>query len=410
MAILKIGSVDRGKKANISNLLGVLHQAMPNFPESRTKFRESNRWYDVNELSGNEVEKLQSFLHTAGFMPLNAPTGIFDYVTLSATRLFQEYVRTINGDASIGKPDGVVGPKTWSFINAWPAGKVCEWWAAASQPASQEHSTWIGVLNKVKQHHLTHPHPVIEAVKNYPQKSDTLKIQDWNFDPKEIHFVGIRRDQDSSKDGGRGSKGGRINDDIFFLLINGLVFKFWGSTDPSTKKSSSRREAFLVEGQHIYRYGWHMISNAKKTYKALRPATNGVLVFRDQDRDKKLSDADIAKGLDKPNPTINIHWSGMGSANRSTWSAGCQVIVGDSYVNNLNQVVDCKAFAGYNYDSLAQGKTRGAYNFLLDLVLAYAPVGKQTLLYTLGRDDALDLFRGEGQGRVYADALLKSMQ
>ena len=84
--------------------------------------------------------------------------------------------------------------------------------------------------------------------------------------------------------------------------------------------------------------------------------------------------------------------------------------MGDSYVNHNNKVVDCRPFAGGNYDALKARKTRGAYNFLVDLVLAYAPVGQHDILYTLGRDDALDLFQGDGGGKKYAEGLLKSLQ
>jgi len=89
-----------------------------------------------------------------------------------------------------------------------------------------------------------------------------------------------------------------------------------------------------------------------------------------------------------PNATINIHWSGIGSSN---FSAGCQVIAGDSYINHANEVVSCRGFAARSYDELAAGKTRGAYNVISDLVLAYAPAGVNLVRYTLGRDAHLNL-------------------
>ncbi|MBI5917582.1 MAG: hypothetical protein HY842_19610, partial [Bacteroidetes bacterium] len=99
--------------------------------------------------------------------------------------------------------------------------------------------------------------------------------------------------------------------------------------------------------------------------------------------------ADIAKGLDsKPNGSINIHWSGKGETN---YSAGCQVIAGQSYFNHEDKLIDCSAFASPGYSDLAKGKTRGAYNMLTDLILCYAPEGVQTITYTLSRDESFGL-------------------
>ncbi|MBK9016947.1 MAG: hypothetical protein IPM82_24395 [Saprospiraceae bacterium] len=171
------------------------------------------------------------------------------------------------------------------------------------------------------------------------------------------------------------------------LLIKGMVFKFWGSTDPSQGVAGKRLdEPFLIEGQHIYRFGWHKVSDAQQVYRALKPAKYGVLVFRDRDNDNSLTPADIAKGLDAtPNNSINIHWSGKGETN---YSAGCQVIAGQSYSNHEGKVIDCTAFASPGYADLKNGKTWGAYNVFTDLVLCYAPEGVNTIAYTLARDES----------------------
>lgn len=175
-----------------------------------------------------------------------------------------------------------------------------------------------------------------------------------------------------------------------------MVFKFWGSTDPSQtmafnfKKNKGRMdEAFLLEGQHTYKFGWHKISDGRRVYRAMKPAQHGVLVFRDRDNDNALTEKDQLIGLDnKPNFSINIHWSGKGHTN---YSAGCQVIAGSSYINPEGNIVDCSAFASPGYDDLARNKTRGAYNMLADLILNYAPGKSQTIAYTLTRDDAFFL-------------------
>ncbi|MBK9335302.1 MAG: hypothetical protein IPM98_01440 [Lewinellaceae bacterium] len=146
---------------------------------------------------------------------------------------------------------------------------------------------------------------------------------------------------------------------------------------------------FLVEGQHHYQFGWHKVSDEKTVYRALRPATAGVLVFRDKNGDAALTDDDIARGLDEqPNTSINIHWSGVGRAN---FSAGCQVLAGHSYINAKGELVPCAKFAATSYSELGSQKTRGAYNVFTDLLLAYAPPGVRTIAYTLGQDGTLRL-------------------
>ncbi len=60
-------------------------------------------------------------------------------------------------------------------------------------------------------------------------------------------------------------------------------------------------EAFLVEGQHNCKYGWH-----HGTYRALTSYGPGILVYRDRDDDNALTDTDL--GLDQSeNNSINIH-------------------------------------------------------------------------------------------------------
>ncbi len=84
------------------------------------------------------------------------------------------------------------------------------------------------------------------------------------------------------------------------------------STNPAQSKKGRQDEAFLVEGQHKFRFGWHKISSDQKLYQGLNPYDKGVLVFRDDKstNDNRLTDADIQKGIDnQPNQSINIHWN-----------------------------------------------------------------------------------------------------
>ncbi len=402
MATIFLGSYDEGKRPNDTkaflapyHFLGVL--------KGTRSFRDDDRskWRRFRGISGNEVTELQQFLFKSGFMPRGVIDGVFDYVTQAATRLFQEYVRTVEGVAAM-IPDGIVGSGTWYHVNTWKAaGKVADWGKITSEKPTAEYLRWMELFKKAKSHYAHRNDPILSQVDAFHGVSDTLKAKEWNTSEKEIHLIGIRRNFD--KKARR-----RENDDLFILLINGMVFKFWGSTDPSQHMAGRKDEAFLVEGQHKYRFGWHKISSEAKVYRALRPYNSGVLVFRDRDDDNALSQADLKKGLDKrPNPTINIHWSGIGHAN---WSAGCQVIVGKSYMNHLGKVIDCSKFAATNYGQLndTAKKTKGAYNICADLILCYAPPGVTHVYYTLGREESLALDGGFEAG--YANTVLKKLR
>src|SRR4030095_5348550 len=88
------------------------------------------QWAEFKPLSGSDmtVADAQRFLKDAGFFPFGKNDGICGYRTASAIRLFQEYVRTVEGDAGIGSPDGVMGPNTISRANRWKAkNQKAEW-------------------------------------------------------------------------------------------------------------------------------------------------------------------------------------------------------------------------------------------------------------------------------------------
>ncbi|MEM8509312.1 MAG: peptidoglycan-binding domain-containing protein [Bacteroidota bacterium] len=375
MNTLVLGSYDSGKlQGDTADFLAPYHNL--GVLRGSESFRDDDRskWREFQEISGNEVTELQRFLFRAGFMPRGIIDGVFDYVTQAAVRLFQEYVRTVEGITTM-LPDGIVGPGTWHHINRWKAAaKVSDWGKISSERPTAEYAQWMELLKKAKSHYAHRNDPILSQVDAFEGVTDTIKAKKWNTSEAEVHLIGIRRNFDK-----KARK--RENDDLFILLVNGMVFKFWGSTDPSQHMAGRTDEAFLVEGQHKYRFGWHKISSEEKVYRALRPFNTGVLVFRDRDDDNALSQADLKKGLDKhPNTTINIHWSGIGSSN---WSAGCQVVVGKSYMNHLGKVIDCSQFAATNHSQLNDSakKTKGAYNVCADLILCYAPRGNSCVLY-----------------------------
>lgn len=407
MSTLYLGSCDKGSvPKDRKKFLNPYHK--DGLTTTAVSFRDDDRttWRSFREGATNEVAELQNFLYKAGFMPRGVIDGIFDYVTQAASRLFQEYVRTIDPDGDKTMvPDGIVGSGTMKHIHRWKnQEKVADWGKPALKP-SKEYSEWIKLLNQSKTYYKANPGPIMKAVNALDKTYSTIKAKDWNFSTDEIHLIGIRRNQSKTE------SNRRANDDLFILLINGMVFKFWGSTDPSKNMVGTRRKApFLVEGQHKYRFGWHKISNERKIYRALKPyVATGVIILRDLDSNNALTPKDLAvRGSNslEVNNSINIHWSGIGTSN---WSAGCQVIVGKNYTNNHNELVDCSKFSSTAYSELntTSKKTKGAYNVLADLVVCYSKPGVDHLLYTLGREESLELDTNFGAN--YALNSLKKM-
>lgn len=406
MSTLFLGSCDLGKTpADRKKFLSPYHK--DGLTTSSVSFRDDDRttWRSFRPGETNEVAELQQFLFKAGFMPRGVVDGVFDYVTQSAARLFQEYVRTMDpeGDKTM-VPDGVVGNMTMQHVQRWKnQGKVADWSKSSSANPTKEYSDWIKLLNEAKAHYQASPGPIMKAVNALPKTYSTIKVNDWNFSTDEIHLIGIRRKQDAA------AAVQRANDDFFVLLVNGMVFKFWGSTDPSKNMVQNNIPPSLVEGQHKYRFGWHKISEEQKIYRALKPYDSNVIILRDLDRDNALTPHDLTvKGNNslEPNNSINIHWSGIGTSN---WSAGCQVIAGKNYINNQNQLVDCSKFASSAYSELntSAQKTKGAYNVLADLIVCYSKPGIDHVLYTLGREESLNLDANFGSN--YAIDALKKM-
>lgn len=401
MAVLYLGTCDIGKKPSDRRaFLKPYHT--DGILVNKITFRDDDRskWRSFREGNGTEVADLQKFLHQAGFMPRGIIDGIFDYVTQASVRLFQEYVRTKDGIAEV-IPDGIVGSGTQAHIRRWKEeGKKSVWGTTTTQNPSAHYTEWINLLNAAKNHYVSNPGPILRHINGLPKTYSTRKPKDWIFNTEDIHLIGVRRKQTQ-----RVQK--RANDDLFFLLINGMVFVFWGSTDSSVSMAQRSDEAFLVEGQHKYRFGWHKIFVEKKIYRALKPfQPSGVLVIRDWDGDNALTDNDLKikdthgnlKGI-QVNNSINIHWSGIGSTN---FSAGCQVIAGKSYIDDTNILQDCSKFASRSYSGLSDSKkkTKGAYNVLADLIVCYSKPNTNHLYYTLGREESLDIDSNFGKNYI----------
>lgn len=318
------------------------------------------------------VKQLQEALRTLGFYNGGEVDGICGYRTASSIRLFQEYVRTMEGQAAF-LPDGQFGPMSNVQLQRWLDADLRPDWK--SRPG--EYDRWLSFLGNVKAKAQAQPTPVLQAVNAFTGASDTRKVDDWDFTGSgNIHLIGVRRKEYDKR-----------FDDIFILLMKGMVFKFQGSTEPGAS-DNAKGPPYIVPGQHEYHFGWH-----RKSYQALRPLNQGVLIIRGG-ANFRLDESDLNKGLEA-NATINIHWAGKGLGRGvGTWSEGCQVITGDLYINPNGNLIDCGAFTAINNSAYNQtaSKTRGAYTLLSDLISSYSgDMGTNKVLYTMVSEDDLDL-------------------
>ncbi len=365
------GTPDAACRAYIQQVGALTRVALTDVAEGRDRLQLKS--YAPDTAQPMTVAQVQRGLKAAGFFPGGKDDGICGYRTLSAIRLFQEYVRSVEGVASF-VPDGRFGPATQAQLQRWVSERRTSTWAPemaswqAGSAGSAEYAEWIAFLQRVKDRGLAEPGPVLQKVNAFGGASDTRKAAQWDFDTRRnMHVVGIRRHELTGK-----------FHDVFVLLAKGLVFKFQGSTEPGSTKDP-RGLPFLVPGQHDYHFGWH-----QRKYLALRPQGAGVLVLRSKNNGV-LDDADLAGALE-PNASINIHWGGRGMrGDIKDWSEGCQVINGSVYINPADQLVDCSSFAALNNGEVARNplRTRGAYNVLLDLVTALGSDLNPTVKYTL---------------------------
>ena len=381
--MISLGSTDRGTSPDaIKNYLGRVLQVTQFSTGDKLRGDKDGQLVPFQEIDAGEamsVAQVQQFLHDAGFLPFGQVDGICGYRTTAAIRLFQEYVRTVDGDQSIGSPDGVLVTKGLAVIGSWQrAGKKADW---RGTPAGPSHARGIELLNEIKQR-CRAPSRLLRMVNEYTRPTDTLEVDQWDFNPDHIHLVGVRKNTRESES--------QFND-VFFLLLRGMVFTFFGSTDPGASDDPAGAP-FLTSGQHLYRFAWHKLSDASRVYQALRPQRHGVLVVRSRD-DRVLTDSDLASGL-TANKLINVHWGGEGFGEIKKWSEGCQVITGKAYLNHRNTLIDMARFAAPFYTSLGTTvngcyQSKGAYTVLTDLVTSFSGDQDNVVRYLLLTDDEL---------------------
>lgn len=372
---------------DIPSYLRKIHEpSMWNAKGAKFRADRDGEWITPKKLPGEEVTEVQRFLKSAGFFPLGKVDGLCGYRTHCSIRLFQEYVRTVEGDSTIGSPDGIFGSRSVAAMERWQReGIQADWLRVSATDPDPEYARWMQLLERVRTHYAVNPTVMLMKAREFSGPTDTLPVEEWDFDPQRIHLIGIRRNE--------AIPGKRVNDDLYILLVNGLVFKFFGTTDPG-KAAAGFTAPFLVQGQHRYRFGWHKQSNMDRCYPALKPLQHGVLVIRSGERDDPdLTEADILGGRAEANPTINVHWGGRGVSN---WSQGCQAICGKGYINHQNETTDCSDLAASRYIQLGLVNdaglrwTRGAYTTLVDLVAAFSG-DVHALSYMLLYERDLDL-------------------
>ncbi|HKQ75177.1 MAG TPA: hypothetical protein VJ810_15880, partial [Blastocatellia bacterium] len=154
--------------------------------ENKLRGEKDGEWAEFRPLSGSAmtVVDAQQFLKEAGIFPFGKLDGICGYRTLSAIRLFQEYVRTVEGEAGIGAPDGRMGPKTIAHAGRWRAkNQKVEWDSVSAANPSREYAQWMSLLHKVKEKYVASPNAMLHKVNEDTQPSDTIKVSNWDFDP-----------------------------------------------------------------------------------------------------------------------------------------------------------------------------------------------------------------------------------
>ena len=150
------------------------------------------------------VSSVQEGLKAIGFFPGGKVDGICGYRTLSAIRLFQEYVRSVEKLPCV--PDGLFGPSSQEHLTRWLDHGAGTTWAPAIEAwrtgtlGQSEYTRWLALLEGVKARSLANPDRMLQMVNAFDGATDTRKAARWDFTPAgNIHLVGIRRSEASGR-------------------------------------------------------------------------------------------------------------------------------------------------------------------------------------------------------------------
>src|SRR5215813_9847239 len=138
--------------------------------ENKLRGEKDGEWAEFRPLgvSAMTVAEAQRFLRDAGFFPFGKDDGICGYRTLSAIRLFQEYVRSVEGAVGIGSPDGVMGPKTISHASRWKAkNQKADWVGVTAARPSPEYAKWMSLLRKAKEKYVAAPNAMLRMLNEF---------------------------------------------------------------------------------------------------------------------------------------------------------------------------------------------------------------------------------------------------
>lgn len=352
-ADLRLGMLDPGVQLPAGRFQREHEGAMR---QDRFRGLASDEWIAACPASGGApVRALQEQLVRLGLLPADRVDGIFGYRTQAAVRLLQTFTRGRTDLPDVGRPEGVVGPKTRAVLQALEgAGPEAVW---PAQDATRQELT-LRLLRAARDAFAADA--AWQRMSAAGSASDTLPVAEWSVDPADVHLVGIRR---PAPRGDRSWNHG--NTDLYLLLARERLWVLFGNTEPNPKSTTRPDPARLVRGQHRYRFGWHNVGNTKvkDCYPALRPWSGGVLAGATADYQRLPQATRISS-------VINVHWSGRGQSN---WGQGCQVIASRAYVSPAGQVVSCKGYDAGTYSELADRDggihTRGAFHLLPDLYL-----------------------------------------
>lgn len=182
MATLYLGDCDSGKQPqNREVFLKPFHT--DGLLIGKVSFRDDDKttWRSFREGTGNQILKLQQFLHQAGFMPRCAFDGVFGYVTQAAVRLFQEYVRSLEQFPDM-VPDGIVGSATMKHVERWQQeNKAAEWGTITATNPTKQYTDWMNLLHQAKSHYEAHPGPILKHLNSLSKTYATRKPSAWTF-------------------------------------------------------------------------------------------------------------------------------------------------------------------------------------------------------------------------------------